>query len=212
MKKKLILLFLFLGMTQAVKGEFSVRVCLADGNTPLLYNEVMVGTKLTLIVSSDTIVTNDYYYDMVIERPDWDRGVLDEGSLLAAAHPDAFICFLHDDDAGQDGFEYSGLGNIGDWFLVDYNALQEGNCTVKLYENYFDNPVPIHESTFVHVPTRDFDNSKIVDFVDFTTFASYWQEQNCQGDCEKVNFHNTDSKIDIDDLVMFCDYWLEETE
>jgi hypothetical protein len=60
--KKILAFTLFLGLASIARGRVSTRVCLADGNTPLeladpnipfVYRDIMVGTKLTIIVSSD---------------------------------------------------------------------------------------------------------------------------------------------------------------
>ncbi|MHC4736714.1 MAG: hypothetical protein ACYTDW_20005, partial [Planctomycetota bacterium] len=59
--KGLTLLAIFLGMASVAAGKVSTRVCLADGNTPFppvdsnfphVYPDIMVGTRLTIIVSS----------------------------------------------------------------------------------------------------------------------------------------------------------------
>ena len=50
MKKLILLVALFFSVASV---EISARVCLADGNTPFEYRDIMVGTKLTIIVDSN---------------------------------------------------------------------------------------------------------------------------------------------------------------
>src|SRR4030042_3970552 len=78
--RKTIILLLFLSVTSHALGGVSARVCLSDGITPLeladpcipdVYRDVMVGTKLTVIIASDTA---EYWYGGAL-------GVLEENML-----------------------------------------------------------------------------------------------------------------------------------
>ena len=51
--KKITILLLFFCMTSPTWGAVSTRVCEADGNTPFDGRDIMVGTRLTIIVRSD---------------------------------------------------------------------------------------------------------------------------------------------------------------
>ncbi|OHB59956.1 MAG: hypothetical protein A2167_06525 [Planctomycetes bacterium RBG_13_46_10] len=232
--KRLIIFILFLNLASVLKGEVSIRVCQADGNTPLeladpnipfVYRDIMVGTRLTLIISSDVKGSCDGF--LLILGDDVNRGFLSardynditgnwEGSCLPAAGNRAYVLFIV--GLGQQGIS---LGTVrspmaGDWFIIDYTALSVGVCTIIFYdysgnrENPFIDVEPItYYLVFSHVPTCDFNNDTKVDFADFAVFASHWQRTNCPdaGGCVSVDL-DMDGNIDWDDLSLFTDYWL----
>jgi len=229
--QKTVLLFLFLGIASVASGSVMTTVYRADGNTPLepievnrpiiKYPDIMVGTKLMIIVSSDV---NDNYWpcDLGISGEDRDYGILSardfnestgyyDGSLLEAAGDEAFVYFWHDDYLEIDGFSFTGEGDAGDWFIIDYNAIAIGNSKVGFYEWFsFD---PAYELSFSHVRTRDFNKDTKVDFADFAALALYWQETNCgdTDDCEGTDI-DIDGKVDVNDLILFTDFWLDRIE
>jgi len=228
--KKLVLLVLFFSVASTAIGEVSTRVCLADGNTPFLppdsnfpnvYPDIMVGTKLTIIVSSDA----DGYWDggLFIVDPYRDYGVLSgrdyndttldwEGSRFPAAGEEARVYDWEGDD--MSGFDFYGddYAEANDWFIIDYNATAVGDCNVGFYDYNvsMDDPIYCHE--FFHVRTRDFNNDTVVDFADFGVLASYWQVADCNDPnwCEGTDL-DTSGTVDSNDLGLFVDYWLEET-
>lgn len=230
--KKLILFVLVFGMAPVAIGEVSTRVCLADGNTPFppldpndpcVYPDVMVGTELTIIVSSDTgeywsgaLAIADANRDYgVLSARDYNEYTLDwEGSRFPAAGVEASVLDW-EEDPGIDGFTlYTGFTGVeaNDWFIIDYNALEIGDCNVGFYDhnvNWFE---PIYYLTFSHVRSRDFNGDTKVDFTDFVVLASYWQEAVCYDPnwCEGADL-DIDGSVDIYDLALFVDYWLEKT-
>jgi hypothetical protein len=219
-------------------AEVSTRVCLADGNTPLeladpcipfVYRDIMVGTKLKIIVSSNV---NEYWGDgfgndggsLAIEEAYWDYGVLSargpkvgedwSGSHLPAAGNEALV--WHWGETGIDGFDlYTGSTGIqaGDWFIIDYNAINIGTCDVGFYDHRISWDNPVYYLKFSHVRTRDFNKDTKVDLSDFVVFASHWQETSCNDPnwCQGTDL-DTDGNVEIDDLMLFADYWLERTE
>jgi hypothetical protein len=232
--KKLALLILILGIPSVAVGEVSIRVCLADGNTPFLpiepnshvYPDIMVGTWLTFIVDSN--VAEYWWGGLVTEDANMDYGLLSgrdynditndwEGSRFPAAGTRARVYTL--EEPGVYGFQLLGHNSAveGDWFIIDYNAINVGDCNVRLYEYYMNQDELITELiailVFHHVPTRDIIKDTVVDFKDFAILASYWQETNCNdlNWCEGADF-NTDRNIDLYDLKMFADFWLEKTQ
>jgi hypothetical protein len=226
--KRLILLVLYLSMAAMATGEVSTNVYLADGNTPLLpvepnfphiYPDIMVGTRLTIIVCSD--LAEDWWGSLAVVDANMDYGLLSArgydgygypGSCLPAAGEGAAVYDW--EEVGIDGFDlYTGFMDIeiGDWFIVDYNAIDIGACNVEFYQR-FDHD-PNHDLYFTHVRTRDFNKDTKVDFIDFAVFASYWQSISCNdlNWCEGTDL-DIDGDVDPNDLKLFVDYWLEKTE
>jgi len=218
--KKLILLIIILGVAPIVIGEVSTRVYLADCSTPfqpldanlpvIEYPDIMVGTKLTIIISSDA---NDYWVgDLFIAGENRDYGVLTKACYFDAAGEGVFF-YPWEDDFYQGFSLETDVRNAvaGDWFVVDYNATHIGDCNVGLYEWF--SFVPTYELSFTHVPTRNFNDDNRVDFVDFAMLAWHWQETGCSDPnrCEGTDL-DTDNDVDANDLKLFTEYWLKRTE
>ena len=235
---------LFLCVSSITTGEVSTTVYLADGNTPLewadpnvpfVYRDIMIGTKLTIIVSSDA---NDAWSgSLQMAAADRDYGAISardhndvtndwEGSHLEAAGVRARV----DRNASSSRTSFSlftdDVPMPGDWFVIDYNATNMGNCRVGFHE-FVAEPCPhcndehpspgvdvlVHELVFSHVPTRDFTKDIKVDFIDFAVLASFWLAT----DCADLNGRegtdlDTDGNVDRDDLMLFADFWLERTQ
>lgn len=231
--KGLIASLLLLSIAPMATAEISTRVCLANGQSPFLplepnaphvYPEIMVGTKLTVLVDSN--VAEYWSGCLAITGTDIDRGVLSardynddpnvldwEGSRFAAASEDARVWGW--EESGIDGFCLYGdsESTAGDWFIIDYNATNIGYCSVAYYDHNYDWFVPLYYLEFYHVRTRDFDSDTKVGFSDFSLLASSWQRT----DCEPANWCggtdlNTDGDVDRNDLMLFAEYWLETTE
>ena len=227
--KKLILLMLFFSIASVATGEVSTRVSLADGNTPLeladannyIYRDVMVGTKLTILVDSNvgeywlgdlTIEGSDQSYGQLFAR-DYNDATEDyDGSHFEAAGPEADVFRWEEPDIN--GFSFNTDFDDedidpGEWFILDYNAIDIGDCNVVFYQDFVED----YQLSFTHVATRDFNSDTIVNFVDFAVLASYWRGTSCSGPswCEGTDL-NTDGYIDPNDLMLFVDYWLETTE
>lgn len=232
--KRVLPFMLILATATVSRGEVSTRVCLADGNTPLEpinstptlieYPDIMVGTKLTIIVSSDT--AGQWDGGLYISDPHRDYGVLSgrdynntnwdwEGSHFEAAGKGALVFDCQDDI--RSGFDLYGHRTAvpGDWFIIDYTATKVGECKVGFYDYGGPGGVdePVYYLVFSHVPTCDFDSSTKVDLADFGIFASFWQGTNCNEPdwCEGTDLNNS-GNVDFDDLMLFADYWLEETQ
>jgi len=234
--KKITIMALFLDMASMAMGEVSTRVCLADGNTPLeladpnipvIYRDIMVGTKLTIIVESNIAE----YWDggLFITGTDRDYGVLSgrdyndttfdwKGSRFEAVGDEARVYDWEDEM--QSGFDlYAHYAHIsaeaGDWFIINYAATIIGNCSVGFYDCRGPGGMdfPVYDLVFSHVPTRDFNNDARVDFADFAVLASHWQETGYSDPnwCEGTDL-DADGNVDCNDLTLFMDYWLERTE
>ena len=220
--KKLIPLVAVFVMASVAVGAVSTRVCEADGNTPFDGRNIMVGTKLTIIVSSDTA---EYWSgDLAIEDANMDYGVLSardynestldwEGSRFPEAGTGARVYTW--EEMGIYGFSLYGHSSAvaGDWFIIDYTATSVGDCNVGFYDHSISGTDPNYYLEFSHVRTRDFNNDTKVDFADFALLASYWQITACSDPnwCEGTDL-DTDGSVDADDLALFLNYWLEKTE
>jgi hypothetical protein len=183
----------------------------------------MVGTKLTIIVDSN--VAEYWSGSLIIADANRDYGVLYgrdynevtmdwEGSRFPAAGEAARVWDW--EEPGIDGLDlYTDSTGIeaGDWFIIDYTAIQEGSCDVGFYDHSKSWFEPVYHLKFSHVRTRDFNSDTKVDFTDFSVFASYWQTMGCNDPnwCEGTDL-DIDGDVDCDDLMMFAVYWLERTE
>lgn len=212
-------------------GKVSATVYLLDSNTPIewmdpnfpyIYRDIMVGTKLSIIVDSNTegfwsgglILNNDDREFGTLAGRDFNNVTNDwEGSHFEAAGEMARVSRL--ENQGMMGFRLLGDFDAvpGDWFIIDYNSLKAGICDVEFWdfkENTFE---PVYNLIFSHVPTRDFNNDNIVNFADFAQFVSCWQQNELDdSDLCKTTDLNQNGKVEIDDLWLFTEYWLERTE
>jgi len=203
----------------------------ADGNTPLeptevnisitKYPDIMIRTKLTFVVDSNVA---EYWYSgaLVLEEADMINlgrlygrdcdGIECPGSCLPDAGEFASAAEIEYPGPGVD-FYGGEEPNVGDWFIFDYNAIDIGDCNVAFYNYEVNENEPIHIFVFRHVRSRDFNRDTIVNFADFAALSSYWQETNCgdANDCEETDI-NIDGKVDVNDLALFTDFWLERTE
>jgi hypothetical protein len=227
----MILAIVFFANGQIAKGEVSTRVCMADGNrplelvdvnTPYVYRDIMVGTRLTIIISSDA---NDFWSgDLVIMDESRDFGYLSardfnevtvdwSGSRLPAAGELARVWDWIRPTIQGFTFDILEEAEAGDWFIIDYTAISIGNCRAAFYDHSISWFEPVYNLEFSHVSTRDFDSNDLVDFADFAAFALNWRKNNCihPGWCMGTDL-NTDGYIDVQDLLLFAEYWLEITE
>ncbi len=212
--RMLILLTVVMLSVSTAMAAVSVHVYLADERTPLVlldpnipgvYEDVMVGTKLTIFISSDRAETWDGLLWFPVEA--WDLGTLSgrgfdehthylDDSCLEAAGFLAQVACRVDDNAGL-WMDLFAAGNTkpGDWFVLDYQAQAVGTCYLGLYEfgpdpNYSGVPdyqwpwgyeAPPGQRTLVqtlalnHVPSRDYDGDGLVNLIDFAVLASQWQ-------------------------------------
>ena len=226
--KKLLVLILALGIVPTATGQITLEVREADGETPFDCNDdIMVGTSLTIIVSSDC---NDYWSGgLFIEGEDRALGTLSGRDLdpntrdwTGSNYEDAgdFAKVTRWKDSSIWGFDlytfYPVDGNsesnstvAGDWFIIDYKADEVGDCNVGFYDYSISWDDPNYFLSFSHIPTRDPSSDGVVNFADFAIFAAQWDATDCNDPnwCDGADL-NRDSDDDYDDLRLFLDYWL----
>lgn len=175
-----------------------------DPNTPDVYRDIMVGTRLTFFFVSDVVVST-WSGGLRIPWDDWNRGTVTargynedtfnyEGSILPACG--LGYGYLSESQDGN-GFKF-GLGvydpcAAGEWAVLDYRAKALGSCTVGVFgvdcdgvppeidPRFGGEPPPAgrvwtQALSFNHVPSRDYNGDSMVDFVDFALWADRWQE------------------------------------
>lgn len=224
-------LILALSVASLAEADVSTRVCLADGATPLaladpnipyVYRDIMVGTWLTIIVSSD----RDGYFEggLFIVGEDREHGVLSgrdfndttwdwEGSHLEAATKEATVYKQEDDFQSMLDLYAPRDAVAGDWFIIDYQATGVGYCSADFYECVSEEHCYlVCTHSFLHVPTRDFNEDTGVDFGDLAILGSYWQVADCvEPDwCQGTDL-DSDGIVDVTDFASFAEYWLQTT-
>lgn len=206
-----------------------------DGLTPLavvdpnrlgVYPDIMVGTRLAILVSSDT--GEPWSGAMVISRDQWGRGTLSGrgfnkkqfsymGSCLEAAGEMPVAMDVA--DSTKEGLWFGTyfssrplpgerIAAPGAWFVVDYHAWQEGECRVELKDDGFN---LLETLTFYHVPSWDFNGDATVNLVDFAMLSSYWGSA-LDPESERTFDRNADGRIGISEIAMFSEHWLEATD
>ena len=232
--KGFLILTLVLGIVPISHGQTSLQVYEADGVTPFDCNgETMVGAKRVLIVSSDS---NDYWNGgLFIANQDRLRGTLAgrekdpnsrdwTGSHYENAGDFAIVTQWRDSDIwGFDFYTYYPVDAYseanstvpGDWFVIDYYADEVNECNVcfYIYNEYGESwDEPNYIITFFNVPTRDLNSDEAVDFRDFATFSSHWNNTGCGAPnwCAGADI-DRDGDVDNKDLGLFVEYWLWPT-
>jgi len=233
--KVFLTLTIVLGMVPITLGQDSLNVYWPDGTTPFDCNsEVMVGDNRVLVISSDSndygnwsgwkggvFVAGQHRLRGILAGRDKDPNSRDwTGSHYENAGLFALVTQWRDSNIfGFDFYtyypvnEYSEANSTapGDWFVIDYYAIKAGDCNVGfyIYNEYEGWDEPNYIITFHNVPTRDFNSDESVDFRDFATFSSHWNDTGC-GDpnwCAGADI-DRDGDVDNRDLGLFLDYWL----
>lgn len=230
--KKLAVLCLAVALAPAALAKVWTTVYRCDGVTPLeavdpnqptVYRDIMVGTRLVLVVSSDQ---GEYWFGSL--RLSWDdapcaqvsgRGYIKppanyrDSCLVSAGKTARAIPFNNFWGIGIE-FHTSPSWPVlpGDWFVIDYYAEQVGACDVGLYNLSVSYSVPIETLAFTHVPSRDFSGDMVVDFKDFALVASHWGQKVDPNGLDTAFDLNSDGRIDLGDLALFGEYWLERTD
>ncbi len=206
---------------------------ISDINGVITYPDIMVGTKLAIVVDSNQegrwhggffIEGSSLGYGLLSGR-DYNDVTLDwEGSRYPAAGTSRALVFDGSDIVREGFYLYADGGAVtGDWFAIDYVAASPGPCTAYLCYYEYEYPWPpdpmflpeeflIQELTFSHVLSRDFDGNGAVELNDCAILAACWNMvvSDPNGPCA-VDLSG-DALVNFVDFAMFADFWLERTE
>jgi hypothetical protein len=199
-----------------------VRVCDPNDLHPLGMYEVMMGTQVSLVVYSDA--NSLWSGGLFIDDGDRGKGVLNRrdsedpkvpiggASCLEAAGERAFIMPWNDSlMSGFDLYTDEFGRTSGNWFVLDYTPLAEGECTINFYDHDYSFTVadPNVHITFANCPTRDWNDSGMVDYADWAVFASVWMAEDCAapGWCSGADL-DRDGTVGVADAALFADFWL----
>ena len=221
------MLSLVIVFTSLVCGQSNVSVYEADGTTPFDYRDIMAGTKLTLVVSSES---SDYWSGGLFIGGDnralgtlsargYDANTRDySGSHFEEAGNLAKVTGWKDSSIwGFDMFTFypvygdSNSENTlpGDWFIIDYTAEEAGDCNIGFYDYSVSWDIPVSYLGFTQLGSCDFNNDKRVDSQDYAILASNWNRTDCADPnwCGGTDL-NLDGNVDFTDLAGFMYFWL----
>ncbi|MBE0535398.1 MAG: hypothetical protein IH624_06980 [Phycisphaerae bacterium] len=219
MKKEGLILCLHIALAAFAQAAVRVDVYEADEVTPFDGRPLMVGSELSLVVSSDT---GDYWGGgLFIEGPDRTSACLSargfnpntcdwQGSHYAGAGDDARVISWKDPIMwGFDLYTSDTTGMPGKWFVIDYRATGSGDPNVRVYDHAASFSIPSDIIQFSHVPSRDFNGDGVVNIADYVLLASHWLVEDCNepNGCGRVDI-NADGYVDVQDLALFADYWM----
>jgi hypothetical protein len=195
-----------------------------DANHPTIYRDIMVGTHLVIVISSDTVVpwsgmlrlSREDANELTLSGRGYDPGSGNYvGSCLEAAGMDVIVQSF--EDTNNLGFWYNNdpfTAVPGDWFAFDYYAAQIGSVVIEVGDLDPNSLTPGEVLSFTHVPSRDFNGDHVVNFEDLALLAKTWRlpaapDANNPG--AKFDL-DADSRVDVADLALFAGYWLERTD
>ncbi len=151
------------------------------------------------------------------------------GSCLPAAGERALVTVSREDLGVGVDLLPAWNATAGDLFILDYGAVNTGDCTIGLYalsavpiavvvSQEVPDPPPFEATliqvlSFHHVPSRDFNGDTLVDFVDYASLAGLWGQSVASDPNAAVAADlNADERVDVRDLALFSEYWLERTD
>lgn len=194
-----------------------------DPNHPTVYRDIMVGTRLVLVVSSDK---GEYWWGrLLLSQEDAQYGELSgrgyvktpanyRDSCLASAGKTARA--IPANNFWGVGIEFHTSVSLpvlaGDWFVIDYYAEQAGTCRLGLYDSSVGPEVQIETLAFTHVPSQDFNADTVVNFKDFALLASHWNSKADPNGLGAAFDLNSDGHSNLGELALFSEYWLERTD
>jgi len=177
---------------------------LADPNIPDIYQDIMVGTHLTIFILSDEPGgwagqlwhSHDDAAIGTVHGRDEDPNLGYEGSLLPSLVQKSHALVYDVHEANGVGLSLSSAAEAvpGEWFVVDYHAKTIGTSYLGLYaaeisagpsdpEVWFPSSLDrqdylytiLQALTFTHVPSRNLTQDTVVNFADFALLARAWR-------------------------------------
>jgi hypothetical protein len=208
-------------LSGAVYAQVCVQLCDPCDLTPWTTNQVMVGKKCSLLLTSDA---NDLWSGgLFLSGKDREIGVLQgrdkdpnsrdwKGSHLEAAGPMAKVYAWSDSEiSGFDSYASEYSCQTGMWFLVDYQALQPGGCSIGYYDHKISwiQADPNTSISIENIPNLDLYPDDVVDLKDFMIFASHWLEEGCSDPmwCQQADI-DRNGEVGTTDLTLLAKYWL----
>lgn len=206
----------------SASAAIEVQVCDPNALRPLGTHEVMLGTQVSLVVYSDAndlwsgglFIHDEHRGTGRLSSRDSDDPNIPSGgaSCLEAAGQRTFIMPWNDSlMSGFDMYTDEFGRNPGNWFVLDYIPLAEGECKVYFYDHKYSFTAadPNMQITLLNSPTRDWDSSGVVGLADWAVFASMWESQGCAAPdwCGGTDL-DRDGTVGLVDLAMFSDFWL----
>ncbi len=221
--KRALLCLVYLIMVAWAAGDVFFRLADPDTLMPRTTNEVFLGQPISILIYSDA--NEPWQGGLFLRGQDRLRGrLIGRGTEPVLRHyPDS--CFL---DAGPQaramlwkdsslyGFDFYTEPldpNAGNWFVVDYQALRPGSCTLEFYDYTPGDPnswyVPAQTLVLENTPSRDFTADGLVNLEDFAHFASYWLEEGCSAPdwCAQTDL-DWDGLVGLADLTLLSEHWL----
>lgn len=219
MKNLFVFCILLVGVL-SVRAAVNVTVCDPVHLRPLWHHEVMLGSQVSLLVHSDAndlwsgglFIHNEHRpAGMLSWRSDDPNAPAGQASGLEAAGRRAFL--LHWRDSWMSGFDLytDELSRTpGDWFVLDYTPLDEGECLIHYYNHSSSFTVPDPNKTVVlaNTASRDLNDDGVVNYADFAIFSSYWLTECADPNtCGGADL-DRDGVVGLSDVLMFADFWL----
>ncbi len=226
--KKILITAIVCCITSITAAQATLEVYESDGQTTFDNRDIMVGTKLAFVVSIDStdpnnipywsgglfITGNNRFLGKLIGR-DYDPNTRDwTGSHFDNAGEYAKVTSWNDSERwGYDLYGSDVDNAVGDWFVIDYEAIGAGDPNVWFCDYDMSWHDPNSFETFTQLPSRDFNNDDIVNYFDFSVFNSNWLSDDCSDPnwCDGTDI-NTDGIVGVNDLTLFADFWLWEAE
>lgn len=212
---------LFLVMCAVGTAQMTLQVCDPYTLEPLDLDEMMVGTQVSLVVSSDA--NSIWSGGLYLRNENRTLGSLSGrvrdpnsrdwlGSHLPAAGPAAKVKQWKDSYiAGFDLYTDELIPHPGPWFVIDYTATALGDCTIEFYDYRYSwtECDPNLTLTLHQTPTRDFNQDQRVNLTDLALFTRHWQHTGCNAPALCIGADmDLDGTVGLTDLLAFSDFWL----
>lgn len=219
--KSMIHVSLLFAFCAAGAAQMEVQVCNPKTLEPLDWLEVMTGTQVALVVSSDAnslwtgglFLRDDDRLLGSLSGRDKDPNSRDWiASHLPAAGPAARVIQWRDSSIwGFDLYTDELYPEPGPWFVIDYMAQEPGDCMIEFYDTRYSWTQCDPNLSFVlhNTLTRDLNADERVTLADFYLFSQAWQQVGCYEPqlCARADF-DLDGTVGLMDLAEFSEYWL----